>query len=197
MSKTSELRKLLMGGMVSTRSLRSAGIPEGLLHALVKRGEAVRVMRGVYTAVAADFTETVDYETLAAAVPQGVFCLFSALRLHDLTDENPHELFMALRHGSHAPVLRNAHTHFIFRTEPVFSSAIETRHIHGIAIRVYTLEQTLADCFQHRSRVGLDVAIAALRQAFQQNRVDRNELWEAASRCRVTRVMEPYLEALS
>ncbi|MBR4372579.1 MAG: hypothetical protein IKS92_16135 [Victivallales bacterium] len=193
MNKTEQLREMLKSGLVSASTIRGAGIPTGIVSNLMKRGEIVRVSRAIYASPETDYSD----KALSMTVPQGVFCLVSALRLHNLTDENPHEMCMALRHGMHAPVVRQPPVHFIFRTEPVFANGIETRHLHGVAIRVYTLEQTLADCFQYRNKIGLDVAVSALREAFISNRVDRGKLWEAASRCRVARVMRPYLEAFS
>lgn len=197
MNKTEQLREMLKSGLVSASTIRGAGIPTGIVSNLMKRGEIVRVSRAIYASPKTDYSDTADYETLAMTVPQGVFCLVSALRLHNLTDENPHEMCMALRHGMHAPVVRQPPVHFIFRTESVFANGIETRHLHGVSIRVYTLEQTLADCFQYRNKIGLDVAVSALREAFGSNSVDRGKLWEAARRCRVARVMRPYLEAFS
>ena len=188
---------MLKDGPASASAIRAAGIPTGVASALVRREVAIRLSRGIYASAETDYSETFDYEVLAMAVPKGVFCLLSALRLHGLTDENPHGLCMALQHGYHAPAVSQPPATFIFRTEPLFSSNIETRMSHGVAIRVYGLEQTLADCFQYRNKIGLDVAVAALREAFEGNRVDRNRLWQAARLCRVTRVMRPYLEAFS
>lgn len=197
MNKTHQLKAMLKDGPASASAIRAAGIPTGVASALVRRGVAIRLSRGIYASAETDYSETSDYEVLAMAVPKGVFCLLSALRLHGLTDENPHGLCMALQHGYHAPAVSQPPATFIFRTEPLFSSNIETRMSHGVAIRVYGLEQTLADCFQYRNKIGLDVAVAALREAFEGNRVDRNRLWQAARLCRVTRVIRPYLEAFS
>ena len=197
MNKTHQLKAMLKDGPASASAIRAAGIPTGVASALVRREVAIRLSRGIYASAETDYSETSDYEVLAMAVPKGVFCLLSALRLHGLTDENPHGLCMALQHGYHAPAVSQPPATFIFRTEPLFSSNIETRMSHGVAIRVYGLEQTLADCFQYRNKIGLDVAVAALRESFEGNRVDRNRLWQAARLCRVTRVMRPYLEAFS
>ena len=196
-NKTNQLKTMIRDGPVSASAIRAAGIPSGVTSAQVRQGGAIRLSRGVYAAAEADYSETTDYEVLALAVPRGVFCLLSALRLHGLTDENPHGLCLALQHGYHAPAVSQPPATFIFRTEPLFSSNIETRISHGVAIRVYGLEQTLADCFQYRNKIGLDVAVAALREAFEGNRVDRNRLWQAVRLCRATRVMRPYLEAFS
>ena len=149
MNKTDQLREMLKTGLTSASTIRVAGV----VSALIKRGEAIRVARGVYSSREAAFSETSDYETVAMIVPQDVFCLVSALRLHGLTDENPHELSMALRHGFHAPSVSHPPVSFIFRTEALFSSGIEIRHLHSVNIRVYTLEQTIADCFQYRNKI--------------------------------------------
>lgn len=197
MNKTDQLRKMLRRGLVDSTALHKADIPFSLVYALVKRGEARRVSRGLYSSPDAGFSDMADYEMLAMTVPQGVFCLLSALRLYDLTDENPHELYVAIRHGYHPPRIPYPPVCFVYRTEPLFSADIESRRSNGVEIRVYSLEQTLADCFKYRNKIGPDVAVAALREAFGRNLIDRNKLWEAARRCRVTRIMRPYLEAFS
>ena len=197
MNKTNQLRKMLGRGLVDSAATRKAGIPFSLVYTLVKRGEARRVSRGVYASADAGYSDMADYEMLAMKVPQGVFCLLSALRLYNLTDENPHELYLAIRHGYHPPRITHPPVCFLYRTEPYFSAEIETIRSNGVPIRVYSLEQTLADCFKFRNRIGLNVAVAALREAFNGNQVDRNKLWEAVRRCRVSRIMRPYLEALS
>ena len=197
MNKTNQLRKMLRRGLVGSAAAQKAGIPFSLIYTLVKRGEARRVSRGIYAAADAGYSDMADYEMLAMKVPQGVFCLLSALRLYDLTDENPHELYLAVRRGYHPPRVSHPPVCFLYRAEPFYSAEITTIRSNGVAIRVYSLEQTLADCFKYRNKIGLDIAVAALREAFNGNQVDRNKLWDAARRCRVVRIMRPYLEAFS
>lgn len=197
MNKTNRLRRMLRRGFVDAAAAHRAGIPISLVYPLVKTGEARRVSRGIYSSANAGYSDMADYEMLAMTVPQGVFCLLSALRLYELTDENPHELYVAIKRGYHPPRVAHPPVCFVYRSEPHYSAEVETRLSNGIPIRVYSLEQTLVDCFKARNKIGLDVAISALREAFNNNMVDRNKLWEAANRCRVSRVMRPYLEALS
>ena len=197
MNKTDQLRMMLGRGLVDSAAARKARIPFSLIYALVKRGEARRVARGIYASADAGYSDKTDYEMLALKVPQGVFCLLSALRLYDLTDENPHALYLAIRHGCHPALVAHPPVRFLYRAEPHFSAEIKTIRSNGVPIRVYSLEQTLADCFKFRNKIGLDVAVSALREAFNVNQVDRNKLWEAARRCRVARIMRPYLEAFS
>lgn len=197
MNKTDQLRKMLRRGLVDSEAMHRGDIPFSLVYALMKRGEAKRAARGLYSSADAAYSDMADYEMIAMKVPQGVFCLLSALRIYDLTDENPHKLYVAIRHGYHPPRVAYPPIRFVYRSEPLFSAEIVTRRSNGVAIRVYSLEQTLADCFMFRNAIGQDVALAALKEAFSKNRVDRNKLWEAARRCRVTRIMRPYLEAFS
>jgi len=197
MNKTDQLRMMLSQGLVNSKAIREIGIPFSLVYALVKRGEAKRISRGIYSSVNVGYSDMVDYETLAMSIPQGVFCLISALRLHNLTDENPHELYIAIKHGNHPPRIDHLPVCFIYRTESQFSMEIETRHSNGVPILVYSLEQTLVDCFKFRNKIGLNVAVSALREAFFSKKVDRNKLWEITRHCRMVQIMRPYLEVFS
>ncbi len=196
MKKLAQLKMRLARGPVSAREMRQSAIPSSLASLLVRRGEAVRSSRGTYVSPATGFSALADYETLSLKIPQGVFALQSALRLHELTDENPHEICMAIRHGFHAPVSSGLPVNFIYRTEPSFSSEVMEMESSGVKLRVYGLEQTIADCFQYRNKIGLDVAVAALKEAVRKNRIDIVRLWKAATRCRVTKILRPYLEAM-
>ena len=143
-----------------------------------------------------NYSEMSDYEMLASQTPDAVFCLVSALRLHGLTDENPHGLCMAIKHGNHPPRHEHIHVTFIYR-KSLYPDSVEIRQSNGVLLRIYTVEQTIADCFQYRNKIGLDVAIAALKDAVNKQKINWNKLWEAARRCRVTKIMRPYMEAMA
>lgn len=196
MNKTEQLKIILSKEPTTAAEVSRRGIPTSLLTRLVRKGVARRTNRGLYVSAESGYSETADYLALAAMVPNGVFALFSALRLHELTDENPHRLSMMLRQGEHAPRIRTPEVQFFYRKEPQFSAGIETRSDSGIPLRVYSLEQTIADLFQYRNKIGLDVAIAALREAARDNRIDWNKLWQAAERTRMTRIMKPYIDTV-
>lgn len=196
MNKTELLKEILRKGPTTAAEVGRRGIPTSLLTRLVREGFARRTNRGLYVSEESGYTEMADYLALAAMVPNGVFTLLSALRLHELTDENPYRLSMMLRQGDHAPRIRTPEVQFFYRKEPQFSAEIETRNDSDIVVRVYSLEQTIADLFQYRNKIGLDVAIAALREAARDNRIDWNKLWQAAERTRMTRVMKPYIESV-
>ena len=196
MNKTEQLKRILSKEPTTAAEVARRGIPTSLLTRLVRNGFARRTSRGLYVSAESGYSETADYQALAAMVPNGVFTLLSALRLHDLTDENPHRLSMMLRQGEHAPSIRTPEVQFFYRKEPQFSAGIETRNDSGITLRVYSLEQTIADLFQYRNKIGLDIAIAALREAARDNRIDWNKLWQAAERTRMTRIMKPYIDTV-
>jgi predicted transcriptional regulator of viral defense system len=196
MGKIETLKEMLAAGMVTCREMRALGIPTQLATYLVRQGHAVRLARGVYAAAASAFTEHSDLEVAAALVPNGVICLVSALRFHNLTDENPHEVCMAIRHGYHPPKVDYPPMRYIVRSEPLFSRNVENVTLNSASIRVYSVEQTLTDCFKYRNKIGLDIGIAALRDAAKQGRVDYNKLWAAATACRVSKIIRPYVDAI-
>jgi predicted transcriptional regulator of viral defense system len=196
MGKIETLKEMLAAGMVTCKQMRALGIPTQLATCLVRQGHAVRLARGVYASAESAFTEHSDLEVAAALVPNGVICLVSALRFHNLTDENPHEVSMAIRHGYHPPKVTYPPIHFIVRSEPLFSSNVENIKLNSATIRVYSLEQTIADCFKYRNKIGLDIGLSALRDAARQGRIDYNKLWAAATGCRVSKIIRPYAEVI-
>ena len=195
MTKTEKLKNMLQKGIVTASEINHENIPSSIITILVKRGEAIRLARGVYASPDTNYSEMSDYEMLASQTPDAVFCLVSALRLHGLTDENPHGLCMAIKHGNHPPRHEHIHVTFIYR-KSLYPDSVEIRQSNGVLLRIYTVEQTIADCFQYRNKIGLDVAIAALKDAVNKQKIHWNKLWEAARRCRVTKIMRPYMEML-
>ena len=196
MTKTEKLKNMLQKGIVTASEINHENIPSSIITILVKRGEAIRLARGVYASPDTNYSEMSDYEMLASQTPDAVFCLVSALRLHGLTDENPHGLCMAIKHGNHPPRHEHIHVTFIYR-KSLYPDSVEIRQSNGVLLRIYTVEQTIADCFQYRNKIGLDVAIAALKDAVNKQKINWNKLWEAARRCRVTKIMRPYMEAMA
>ena len=196
MTKTEKLKNMLQKGIVTASEINHENIPSSIITILVKRGEAIRLARGVYASPDTSYSEMSDYEMLASQTPDAVFCLVSALRLHGLTDENPHGLCMAIKHGNHPPRHEHIHVTFIYR-KSLYPDSVEIRQSNGVLLRIYTVEQTIADCFQYRNKIGLDVAIAALKDAVNKQKIHWTKLWEAARRCRVTKIMRPYMEAMA
>jgi predicted transcriptional regulator of viral defense system len=182
-------------GVLRPKDLDSYGIPREYLSRLCERGLLQRVGRGLYVLADAEVTE---YQTLAEAskrVPQGVLCLLSALQFHGLTTQAPFEVWMALEQKAWQPQVDRPRMRFVRFSGPAFESGIEEHRIKGVPVKVYCPAKTVADCFKYRNKIGLDVALEALRDCRSQRKCTNDELWQYAKVCRVAKVMKPYLEA--
>lgn len=181
---------------LTAKEIRAAGIPSQTITNQYRRGKIDRIACGVYALAGNAALETDDFELLSLLVPAGVICLVSALRFYQLTDENPHEVSMAVLHGGYMPEFEYPPVRYFTFSGKAFSSGIKLHVINGVEVKVYSIEKTIADCFKYRNKIGLDIAIAALRDATSQNRIDFNALWDAAKICRVSKIIRPYLEAV-
>ena len=132
---------------------------------------------------------------VAAKVPQAVFCMLTSLQFHELTTQLPRQVWITMPRGSHAPKLGYPVTRMVQASGDVYSEGVEVFERDQTVLRVYGVAKTVADCFKHRHKIGLDVALEALKQARAQHRVSVDELWRFAKICRVANVIRPYLEA--
>lgn len=184
-------------GVIRARDLEPLGIPRVVLGRLVQRGELIRVGRGTYIRADAEITEHHTLATVAVRIPGAVVNLLSALSFHGLTDELPSAVWIAIARGSHTPRL-DTPTLEVTWTAPRFLELGVTKHrIEGVTVAVTEPARTVVDCFKFRRRVGVDVAVAALRDYLEQHHQGRHALWTMAGQCRVQTVLRPYLEALS
>jgi predicted transcriptional regulator of viral defense system len=179
-----------------TRDLTRSGLSREAVRRLVDRGVMERAARGVYLSPEAARSPHRDLLVAAARVPKGVFCLLTALAWHGLTTEMPHEVWLALGLRSRTPSLDAPPLRVVKLSEAVLRAGIEHHEEQGVDLRVFSAAKTVADCFKFRSRVGLDVAVAALREGWEKRQFTIDELWRYARVCRVTAIMRPYLEVL-
>lgn len=183
-------------GMLRARDLAPYGIAREYLHRLTRQGLLERIGRGMY--VLPD-TEVTEYHALAEAckrVPRGIVCLLSALRFHDLTTQVPPEVWLALDPADRRPQVESPPLRIVRFSCRAFTEGIEERHIEGVLVHVYNPAKTVADCFKYRNKIGLDVALEALRETWRARCATMDELWHYAQVCRVTNIMRPYLESL-
>ena len=169
------------------------GLRGNTLSEMAVRGVVYRVARGVYVPAGGSCSEYLDYETAAKVVPNGVFTLNSALRIHDLTDENPMRMTMAISSNSHAPKT-TLPVDFVYMKKELLSEDVEEFTPNGIMFRVFSVERTIVECVKARKRMGINICVASLDEAMAKRRIDRKRLWDVMSRCRMTRIMSPYLE---
>lgn len=189
--KMAKNKKLFRAG-----EIQSAGLSRSSLYNLVKSGKVERIGRGLYSFPNADLTEHQTLLETAKLVPNAVICLLSALSFHELTTQNPFEVWIAIERKARIPKVETLPLKILFFTGEAFTEGIETHEIEGIAVRVYNPAKTVADCFKYRNKIGLDVALEALRDVWRKRKATMDELWYYAKVCRMTNVMRPYLESL-
>ena len=191
------LRLTRKRGLLRPRDLQSAGIPRVYLKQLVEQGELLKTGRGLYICSDASLTQNHSLAEAAKLVPKGVICLLSALRFHDLTTENPSEVWIAIPRGARLPKSSAPALHVARFSSPMMTIGIERHLIQGIRVPIYSIAKTIADCFRFRNRIGVNIAVEALREAWRNNRVTADELWRCAEACRVLNVMRPYFDSLA
>jgi predicted transcriptional regulator of viral defense system len=200
-AKAAELLRLARQGTLRARELDAAGIPRAYLGRLCQRGELVRLARGVYRLPDAPITELHTVAEVAKRVPNAVICLLSALQIHELTREVPHATWIQIGRKDRAPSFTRPKLEIVRASGLARSHGVVRRVIEGVAVTVTSPAKTVADCFRYRRRVGVDVALAALRDYLSRRSRGRHggiEALVAAARAdRVYNVMRPYLEALA
>ena len=182
---------------VTRGDIAAAGIHTQALTRLVKNGTLERVSRGRYRLPDAPVTEHHGLALAVAAVPKGVVCLISALNFHGIGTQVPAEVWIALDRRTRRPALRYPPLRVVRFGGSALSEGIESHSIEGVAVRVYNVAKTLADVFKYRNKIGLDVALEALREAWRDRRFKMDDIHRYARVCRVERVMRPYLESLA
>jgi predicted transcriptional regulator of viral defense system len=197
MTKTDLIVKVLRKtGVLRPRDLDAYRIPRQYLRLASEQGLVQRIGRGLY--IAPNSRTTIHHSLAEAAkrVPHGVICLLSALRFHDLTTQAPHEVWIAISEKARRPSVEQPPLRVVRFSRPSLEYDVLARKVEGVPVRVFGVAKTVADCFKYRNKIGLDVAIEALRDCVRKRKATMDELWQAAKVCRVTRVMQPYLESI-
>ncbi len=184
-------------GLLRPRDLDTYGIPRKYLNRLYHRGLLRRVARGLYTSSAAEATENRTLAEVSKRIPGGVVCLLSALRFHDLTTQNPFEVWLAVDRKAWRPRITQLPIRIVRCSTLALTRGVEEHKIEGVRVKVTTPARTVADCFKYRNKIGLDVAIEALRDCRRSRTCTMDELWQAAKTCRVANVMMPYMESMA
>ena len=183
-------------GLLRASDLDAIEAPRVVLTRLIEGGLLERVSRGLYRLPSHPGSEHEGLATIAAKVPQAVFCLLTALQFHELTTQLPRQVWIAMPRGSHVPRVDYPPIKMVQMTGAVYTAGIEEHLRDGVTLRVYSAAKTVADCFKHRNKIGLDVALEALKDARAKRMASADDLWRYAKVCRVANVMRPYLEAI-
>jgi len=182
-------------GVLRPRDLQISGIPRTYLSRLVQKGLLQKIGRGLYIATDSEATAQHSLAQVAKRIPNGVICLLSALQFHGLTTQQPYEIWLALDVKARKPQVSELPVKIVRFSNSALTSGIESKTIEGVPVKVYDIAKTVADCFKYRNKIGLDVALEALRECRQERRCSMDDLWKYARICRVANVMKPYLEA--
>ena len=184
-------------GLLRSSDLDALGVPRMYLFRLTASNRLEKVGRGLYRLPESTLFEHDSLALVATRVPQAVFCLLTALQFHELTTQLPRQLWIAMPRGSHLPRIDYPPVKMVQYTGAAYAQGIEEHERDQVMLRVYSVAKTVADCFKHRNKIGLDVALEALKEARERKKASADELWRYAKICRVAHVMRPYLEALA
>lgn len=184
------------GGLLRMADALRAGIHRRTLYAMRDNGAIEVLARGLYRLADVPALGNPDLVTVAAKVPIGVVYLISALAFHEITTQIPHQVWLAVPRNSEPPRLDYPPLRAVRLSQAPFEAGVETHKVDGVAVKVYSREKTLADCFKHRHEIGLDTVLEAVRMYKAQGKTDIDALLRYAAICRVARVARPYLEAL-
>jgi predicted transcriptional regulator of viral defense system len=191
------LELVRMQGLLRPHDLAPLGIPRVALTRAVRRGQLERVGRGLYGLTARPVSAHGTLAEVARRVPKGVVCLLSALRFHDLTTQAPFEVWLAIDNKAATPKLDYPPLRLVRFSGVALTEGVEEHAVDGVTVRVTGVAKTVADCFKYRNKIGLDVALEALREAWNEKRMTSDQIWHYAKIDRVANVMRPYLESLA
>lgn len=182
--------------VIRPRDLKEHGLPKDYLYILAREGIIDRIGRGLYHWPDSDLGRHQSLAEISKLAPKAVVTLLSALNFHNITTQNPHQIWLAIDRKGWRPEISYPPVRFVTMSGKALQTGIETHLIDGVPIKVFSPAKTVADCFKFRNKIGLDVALEALREGWSARKFTMDELLKYAEVCRVNKVMQPYLEAL-
>ena len=183
--------------LLRARDLTAQALPTVVLSRLVAAGKLERVARGVYSLPGRALSEHRSLAEVALRAPRGVVCLLSALRVHGIGTQAPFEVWLAIPPHTPTPRLEQPTLRVVRMSGPALSEGVEPIGIDGVQVPVFNANKAVADCFKFRNKIGLDVALEALRDGWAQRKLTMDALWHYAAVNRVANVMRPYLESVA
>lgn len=183
-------------GILRTQQAIRHGIAPRTLYEMRNAGLIQRESRGLYRLADLELGSNTDLVQVAMKIPKGVICLISALSFHDLTTQIPHQVYVALLNSAEKPRLEYPPLRIFWLSQKAYSAGIESHELDGIPVKIYGIEKTIADCFKFRNKIGLDVALEALRDYRGRKDFNIGTILQYARIDRVERVIKPYLEAI-
>lgn len=183
-------------GVMRTAEALHAGISPRTLYYMRDEGYLTQLERGVYQLQDKEPLSNPDLVIVARKIPEAVVCLISALDLHDITDEIPHKVHIALPRTSRNPTLDYPPVNVYRFSDKTLSAGVDAKQFDGISVKVFNPAKTIADCFKFRNQIGLDVAIEALKRGVNEGKASYGDIVKYAKLCKVEKVIKPYLETV-
>lgn len=190
------IRYVKKHGLVRPRDLVKEGLPREYLYQLAQAGVVEHVGRGLYSWPGKEITSHQSLIEVCKKVPHSVVALISALSFHEMTTQNPFEVWLAIDRKARRPSIDYPPVRWIYLSNLAEAEGMEEHRLDGVEVKIFNPARTVADCFKYRNKIGIDVALEALRKGWETRRFTMDELVHYAKVCRVGNVMRPYLEAL-
>ena len=184
-------------GILRAKDIEALGISREYLSKLYRKGIVKRISRGMYCLPDTEYSESHSLAEASKQVPEGVICLLSALSFHGFTTQVPHKVWIAIDFKAWKTRTAGIPLKIVRFSGKALESGIQKHRVYGVEVKVYSPPKTVVDCFKYRNKIGLDIALEALREGWREKRFTINELWKFAEICRVSNVMRPYLESLT
>jgi predicted transcriptional regulator of viral defense system len=184
-------------GIARLAELRAAGVTAATMSRMERDGEVLRLARGLYQLPDALLDAHHSLAEAAKRVPKGVVCLVSALAFHQLTDQLPRQVWIALGQKDWSPKADGVPVRLVRFTDRLLTEGVEAHTVEGVPVKVFGVAKTIADCFRYRNKIGLSVAIEGLQEALRQRKTTPGEIVRQAERGAIATVIRPYLEALT
>ncbi len=183
-------------GILRPRDLKRFGIARIYLTRLVEKGMLTKVGHGLYTTTDSEPTDKHSIAQVSKKIPEGVICLLSALQFHEITTQQPNKVWIAIDMKSRQPKTSALPVKVVRFSKSALTEGVEEHIIEGVLVKAYSLTKTIADCFKYRNKIGLEIALDALRECRRERKCSNDDLWYYAKICRVTNVMRPYMESM-
>ena len=196
-SGASGLRRLGAKTFFRQRDAAEVGVHSRALRRLVEDGAVERIARGLYRVAEAEPTEHYTRAAVCARVPSAVVCLLTALSVHELGTQLPHEVWIAIPHKARTPRLPGLPVRVVRFSGAALRYGVVNTTFEGVPVRITSPARTVVDCFRFRRLVGKDVAIEALRDALRDRKASVDQIWRAADVCRAKSLVGPVLDALT
>ncbi|HEY6198134.1 MAG TPA: type IV toxin-antitoxin system AbiEi family antitoxin [Candidatus Binatia bacterium] len=186
-----------IGAFFRPRDLEALDIDFRELQHLVRERKVERVGDGLYRLASAEVHELESIAMAASAIPAGIVCLLSALRLYEIGTQAPHEVWMAINRKARKPARVPVLMRIVRFSGAMLTYGVVTRSIVGVPVRVTSPARTVVDCFRYRAKLGIDVALEAAREALRERKATVDEIMRAAEVCRARTVVQRYLEVMT